>query len=374
MNKLLISTAITAACCSFSTHSFEDETTGIYLNLGVNHVFFEKERNIKDDNDLYLGLGYQINDNWGVEVERTNLDTKLDSGSEYSVDLWSLNAIYRQFPKGTDSVFWKIGAAEYRGSGQSDNDQTVRLGMGYDFALTDSFSWVLGADTTMTDTNGPDFILYTGMSYFFGSTQNNEAVVPVAAPKMNPAPQSRDSDNDGVVDASDQCPSTSPNAQVDAKGCELDSDNDGVVNSLDKCLNTPAGAKVDATGCRIVLTKDVSIKMNVQFANNSSIISADNRAEIEKVAKFMQQYPDTNVVIEGHTDDRGAAEYNKQLSQKRATAVMAYLVKEFSIDQSRASAEGKGEENPIADNNTAEGRAENRRVQAEIKTTVAKPQ
>ena len=83
----------------------------------------------------------------------------------------------------------------------------------------------------------------------------------------------------------------------------------------------------------------------------------------------MKQYPDTSVVIEGHTDSRGAASYNKNLSQKRADAVAAYLVSQFKIELNRVSAEGKGEVSPITTNDTKEGRAENRRVQAEIKTS-----
>jgi OOP family OmpA-OmpF porin len=369
MKRLLVATAISAACFSFSASSSENETTGPYVKLGVNYFDFSGDRRIDSESDFYFGAGYQISDNWGAEFEYTDLDTETNLNMPFEIDLWSINAIYRPNPRGTSSVFWKMGLGRY---GMLNDDETVgRFGLGYDFSVNDSFSWVLGADTTLSSGGDADLIGYAGINYFFGQTSSKPT------PKAPPAPvvaKPKDSDGDGVIDMNDQCKTTAPNTPVDSKGCELDSDNDGVVDSIDKCPTTPAGAKVDAAGCRIILTEDVSIKLNVQFANNSNAITESYRQEIEKVANFMQQYPDTTVVIEGHTDDRGAASYNQQLSQKRAAAVMQYLVDTFSVESSRLSAVGKGESTPIADNNTAEGRSTNRRVQAEIKTSVSKPQ
>lgn len=371
MKNLLIATAIFTAFFSFSAASDVDKTTGPYVKLGVNYFDFASDRKIDNEKDFYFGVGYQTSENWSVEIEYTDLDTKTNLGTPFSVDLWSVNGIYRPNQRGTNSVFWKIGLGRH---GSVIDDETVgRLGVGYDFAINDNFSWIIGADTTLNNDSEADLIGYAGISYFFGKASSK----PTPALKAPPAPvvaKPKDSDMDGVLDMDDQCKTTPANTPVDSKGCQLDSDNDGVVDSVDKCPTTPAGAKIDASGCRIILTEDVSIKMNVQFANNSSVIVDAYRQEIEKIASFMQQYPDTTVVIEGHTDDRGAAKYNQQLSQKRATAVMQYLVDNFSIASDRVSAIGEGESSPVADNNTAEGRSTNRRVQAEIKTSVSKPQ
>jgi len=367
MKKHLVIAAVSAVCISFHASSSEDETTGAYINFGQNYINFENDRNLKDENDFYLGLGYQVNNQWGVEIEYTELDTAVSGqpANPLSVDLWSINAINRQYAKGKNSIFWKMGLGQY-GIAQ-DNDTAVRLGIGYDFAVTNKFSWVLGADTTFAGNNNPDLIAYTGMSYFFGGTKAK----PIAVPVIN---KPQDDDHDGVVNKSDSCLTTPAGVAVDSKGCELDSDNDGIKDSVDQCLATPAGAKIDLQGCRIMLTENVSIRLNVQFANNSNVVSNEYRQEIAKVANFMKQYPDTQVVIEGHTDSRGAASYNQQLSQRRAAAVMQYLIDNFAISSSRVSSSGKGEVSPIADNNTAEGRATNRRVQAEIKTSVTKAQ
>jgi len=78
----------------------------------------------------------------------------------------------------------------------------------------------------------------------------------------------------------------------------------------------------------------------------------------------MKQYPDLNVVIEGHTDNVGTAAYNKKLSQRRADAVKTYMVKKGGIDANRLTTQGFGLEKPIASNATKAGKAQNRRVEA----------
>ena len=86
----------------------------------------------------------------------------------------------------------------------------------------------------------------------------------------------------------------------------------------------------------------------------------------------MKDYPDLKVVIEGHTDSVGTKAYNKNLSQERADAVKNYMVEKNGIDSNRIATEGFGEEKPIADNATAEGRAQNRRVEAAVDYTIKK--
>ncbi len=78
----------------------------------------------------------------------------------------------------------------------------------------------------------------------------------------------------------------------------------------------------------------------------------------------MNKYPQTSTVIEGHTDSVGSARYNAGLSQRRADSVKNYLVENFSISPDRLATKGYGEEKPVASNDTAEGRAQNRRIEA----------
>jgi OOP family OmpA-OmpF porin len=206
------------------------------------------------------------------------------------------------------------------------------------------------------------------------------AVVPapapvVVTPALVPAPLPLvDSDKDGVIDEKDQCPGTAAGVAVDAKGCPLDSDKDGVIDSLDQCPNTRAGLAVDSKGCPPPIEENVKIAIGALFASGKADIKEDSTADIKKLGVFMQTYPTTTTVIEGHTDSVGSAALNKDLSQRRAEAVRQYLIKNYNIDANRIKAVGYGPDRPVADNATAAGRQKNRRIEAAIETVILKPQ
>ena len=111
--------------------------------------------------------------------------------------------------------------------------------------------------------------------------------------------------------------------------------------------------------------------LDVEFDFNKAIIKPGYDKDINDLAKVMKDYPDLKVVIEGHTDNIGTAEYNKKLSQERADAVKKYLV-EKGIDANRIKAQGFGDERPIASNDTEEGRQKNRRVEAAVDYIIEK--
>ncbi len=161
---------------------------------------------------------------------------------------------------------------------------------------------------------------------------------------------------------------------VDAKGCPLDSDKDGVIDSLDQCPNTRAGLAVDSKGCPPPIEENVKIAIGALFASGKADIKEDSTADIKKLGVFMQTYPTTTTVIEGHTDSVGSAALNKDLSQRRAEAVRQYLIKNYNIDANRIKAVGYGPDRPVADNATAAGRQKNRRIEAAIETVILKPQ
>lgn len=200
-------------------------------------------------------------------------------------------------------------------------------------------------------------------------------VAPAPAPVVvAPAPVPADSDKDGVIDENDKCPGTAAGVAVDAKGCPLDSDKDGIIDSADQCPNTKAGLAVDRQGCPPPIEENVKIAIGVLFASGKADINETSTDDIKKLGEFMQTYPTTTTVIEGHTDSVGSAALNKKLSQSRADAVRDYLVKNYGIDSSRIKAVGYGSERPVADNATAEGRKMNRRIEAAIETVILKPQ
>jgi len=174
-----------------------------------------------------------------------------------------------------------------------------------------------------------------------------------------------DSDGDGVPDYLDKCPGTPRGAKVDAKGCPVDSDGDGVPDYLDKCPGTPRGVPVDTIGCPIkgieVLGDEWMVRGKVLFALNKATIRPEAAEVLLKVANFLKKNPQYMVEIQGNTDNTGAMAWNMKLSMMRADAVKAYLVSN-GVAGGRLTTKAFGPNEPIAPNNTAEGRARNRRV------------
>lgn len=146
----------------------------------------------------------------------------------------------------------------------------------------------------------------------------------------------------------------------------IDSDGDGVQDKNDECPDTPRGAKVDPQGCPVMLTESVNITLDIEFAFNSTEVPPRYRPDIMKIATVMTEYPNSVLMLEGHTDNVGTATYNQTLSQNRADAVRQVLVSSFHINPARIRTTGMGESQPIADNDTDEGRSRNRRVEAII--------
>jgi len=141
-----------------------------------------------------------------------------------------------------------------------------------------------------------------------------------------------------------------------------DDDGDGVINEKDKCPNTPPNTRVDGDGCPI--PKVVRLE-GVTFAFNKDHLRPDAQTILTWVVGIMQKYPDMQVELAGYTDSIGGAAYNLKLSERRAEAVKAYLV-EKGIDAGHIQAKGYGKDNPVASNDTDEGRERNRRVELHI--------
>ncbi|RKH71539.1 OmpA family protein [Corallococcus interemptor] len=189
-------------------------------------------------------------------------------------------------------------------------------------------------------------------------------------------PDDPDSDGDGIVDSKDQCPKEPEtfNRYKDQDGCpdvEPDRDGDGVVDRLDNCPDEPGteanGGCKEAPVARIDTgSNSIRIMEAVFFENNKAVIQKRSNAVLDKVASILVSHPDIEKVrVEGHTDNTGKASYNLELSQKRAEAVVEYLVGK-GVQRERLVAQGFGPTQPIADNAKADGRAKNRRVEFKI--------
>jgi len=200
----------------------------------------------------------------------------------------------------------------------------------------------------------------------------------VSGVKVDVAGCPLDEDKDGVPDGADQCPNTPAGATVDASGCPTDSDKDGVFDGIDQCPNTPVDARVDKDGCPIEInekeielldTGKITVR-NIRFDTAKWTIHPESYAVLDTIGTILIQWPALRIEVGGHADARGSANYNLDLSEKRANAVLQYLLGKFpQINAQQYTAKGYGESQPVATNSTAEGMALNRRVEFKVLNT-----
>lgn len=175
-----------------------------------------------------------------------------------------------------------------------------------------------------------------------------------------------DNDDDGILDAQDGAPNDAEDFDgfEDSDGVpDPDNDMDGVLDAEDDCPRTPADVEVDENGCPIAEEiRDDLILQGVEFATSSAELTPASRSTLMRVVESLRAWPEVQVEVGGHTDSRGRAEFNRDLSQQRADSVRRFLIEE-GIDARRITAFGYGEVDPIADNGTASGRQANRRVE-----------
>lgn len=330
----LVATLISSGVMA-DNHKFE-------VQVDVGRDFFEEPRH--DANTVSLGFGYVLNKNWTLEAVGSGFDSNVTGtgtdieGRQYRLDaLYNIDttSLWRPF------VAFGVGDQKLKAKGfASDRDTLVNLGAGLKHSL--GSNWEFRTDIrafNSLDREYTDLAVNAGISYLFGAA-------PVkAAPVVAPAPKP-----------------------------EVDSDGDGVFDSKDQCPDTPKQYKVDAVGCPMELTETVAIKLAVKFDTDKAVVKDQYLEDIGNLAKFMNQYANTVVTVEGHTDSQGSDAYNQKLSQKRADAVKAVLITKFGISADRVTAKGIGEAQPVADNKTAAGREENRRVVGAVSTDVKKKQ
>jgi len=189
-----------------------------------------------------------------------------------------------------------------------------------------------------------------------------------------------DTDHDGVGDGFDKCPNTPPGTKVDANGCPVanDTDGDGVIDPNDRCPNTAKGSRVDEQGCLVLFetaapavagavvgtaaARPRLILMGVNFETARSVLTTSSYAVLDQVAASLIANPEIRIEIAGYTDSTGTKPANLRLSMARAGAVRYYLARR-GVSPMRMQARGYGASGFIAANVTAEGRAQNRRVE-----------
>lgn len=162
--------------------------------------------------------------------------------------------------------------------------------------------------------------------------------------------QDGDEDGDGVFDRRDRCPDTPPNTPVDHRGCPL---------PQYPVTEKPAEP---APQSEVIILSDAG---NVLFAFDKSDLTPAAKSQLDALMDKLRNTDVVSIKVIGHTDSKGTDAYNQALSERRASSVAAYLLSQ-GLAPEKLTSEGRGEREPIADNETEEGRAQNRRVELHI--------
>ena len=179
-----------------------------------------------------------------------------------------------------------------------------------------------------------------------------------------------DNDLDGIPDVTDKCPNEPEDLDgyEDEDGCpDPDNDKDTVPDVQDQCPNEPGSTTEEPLGCpkaalAVITDCEVKITQQIHFEYNKDKIRPESFPILDAVVEVLNKNPDVRLEVQGHTDNRGGAAYNKNLSNRRAASVMKYL-SAHGVTPARLTSRGYGFDRPIVDNSTEQNRALNRRVQ-----------
>ena len=332
MKKIISSTILSASMLLAANTSYNNEVTllvgGVYTEGNL-----DLERNYPEAG---LSLGVNVEDSFidQVEIGFLNSIKKVDftnSNDSTSVLRVFVNVI-KDYPiNSSSSIYALVGAGveEFSTKNRNKNSLFGNYGIGYKYKLSDRTSLKFDLRHTIETDHGDNNLLYTaGLAFSFGEKASKPIIV-----------------------------KEEPKKVVQKKIMPVvlyDDDKDGVYNKNDKCLTTPKNAKVDMNGC----IKSIELKIN--FKSDSDVMVKDYSNLLNAFANYLKD-SDKKVIIAAYTDSRGKDSYNLKLSQKRAISIYNELIA-LDVKKDNLEAIGYGETNPVATNDTLEGRAENRRV------------
>jgi OOP family OmpA-OmpF porin len=331
---------------SFAAHAAEGN--GIYFGIGPGLSSVDPDTNNTgysvDDSRSRGGkvyLGYDFSERLSIEGYYSDLgEAKMLPNGEIGYQDMGLSGVYYFYKphrvREGFSAFIRGGVGTMKNDTDLNyerlNDSHFMLGGGMEYGLGKGFA--LRADVDLYDEDAQLFTI--SLLKRFGGSKS-------VATQRQPEPT-----------AVAKAPEPAPQPVVVS-----DSDQDGVPDVSDKCPDTKAGSKVDVTGCKL---QEVLVLEGVTFAINSAELIGESHAILDGVAENLKRNPAQRIEVAGYTDSQGNGGYNKDLSTRRARAVREYLARQ-GVALGNLEAKGYGEENPIADNATAAGRAQNRRVE-----------
>lgn len=308
-----------------------------YVAPQVGGVIVDDDRGLDDGDRLFgIAIGKHLSRSWSVEMNLNG--AKIDGYDPYAASMDVLR-VFRRDQSLSPVLTFGVGAIrndlEF---GRDNTDAMAQAGVGLLWTLgenrrgTGAFSLRPEIKARWQDAGGQNYVDYIGTLGF----QFSFGTAPVTtSTASNPEP-----------------------AQVVVASAVVDGDGDGVVDAGDRCLGTSRGVAVDEKGC----TQQGAVTLvGVLFENASSTLVHSSTAALDRVAADLVKHPQFEIEVQGHTDSIGSNRYNLRLSQQRADAVREYLLQQ-GARASQVSARGYGEAEPVSNNESAEGRAKNRRV------------
>lgn len=401
------------------------KTANELRTIGLTNVL--RSGNLTNTSRMAVGLGITYLEGLSNHVDfagslnATFLDYPIRGKAPFGNDHFLLEATATANLKLTTDKYWVspfitagVGASKYKGY----YGAFIPTGVGLQINLFQDAFILINSQYRIPVTENATHHLFHSFS-LAGTLTKRKIVEPVAPPPPPVVEKPKDRDNDGVLDTDDKCPDVKglaslqgcPDSDGDGladgddacpnqagtakyKGCPVpDTDGDGINDEQDKCIDKPGVARYNGcpvpdtdgdgindeedkcidkpgpasnNGCpeiaQTVVDKINYAAKNVFFATGSSKLLAKSFKPLNEVANIMASDESLKLSIEGHTDNTGKADKNQTLSQDRAASVLAYL-KSKGVAEDRMTATGFGQDQPVADNKTAAGRAKNRRVE-----------
>ncbi len=331
---IAVSVAMAVSSVSFAQEVVD---SGVTLSAGAAYNKLDSYRDLDDKVAPEVGIGYRFNDRFSVDGVYSQYSTdQKNTNANADLKEFRLDAYYDLTPwdgSFTPYVVAGVGRLDTDLDNLgSDDDTRLNGGVGLRKAITPNLSVRGDLRAARSLEHGQtEGAMNVALTWTFGSVESAPQPVVVVVEEeiiIEPVVVIVDTDNDGVLDANDQCPNTPVNTAVNASGCELYED----------------------------------MELMVKFGFNSTVVEQQDYAVIGEMAELLERHPTSRISITGYTDNAGPAAYNQKLSLKRAEAIRDVLVTEYNVEASRIDAIGMGEADPISGNDTEEGREQNRRV------------
>lgn len=328
-----------------------------YGTVGAGYNHQDSSRDTSNEAFGTLGVGKFVNENWSVDAELNYQNPHANSNKDLNFSQYGISVDARRHfrqegrtwnPYVLMGVGYQRAEEEYVVPNPSSPAQdkrgyaTAKLGLG---AQGDFKRVSLRGEIAARGNFDRDSVVAPNENHFIDGLAQISLIVPLGAERVaQVAPP--------------------PAVIVDVPpSCSGDRDGDGVDDCVDQCPDSTVGQTIGENGCPVAVTIDLR---GVNFEFDRSTLDGQSTAVLDEAVSILQRYPDLRVEVAGHTDSIGSESYNQGLSERRADAVYQYLIGR-GVDQSRLSGpNGYGETRPIAPNDSAEGRAKNRRTELNV--------